>query len=68
MAKKKATSKKTQTKIMYVLDNGAEYEVLSENGKYYICEGTQFRKASAQGKLVKVEVPVVEETQAKEGD
>lgn len=27
-----------------VMDNGKTYEVIGENGKYYLCKGTQFRK------------------------
>lgn len=42
MAKKKQTAGKTKT--ILVLRDGSEHEVVSESGKYYFCEGTQFRK------------------------
>lgn len=42
MAKKKQTAWKTKT--ILALRDGSEHEVVSESGKYYFCEGTQFRK------------------------
>ena len=56
--------KKTQTtQRVYVLSNGERYNVINEDGKYYICEcGTQFRKSAHRGKLIKesVDAPVAE--------
>lgn len=28
------------------LNTGQEFEIVSENGRYYFCRGTQFRKAN----------------------
>ena len=67
-----ARKKKTQTmleetsasaKKTITLDNGAEYVVLSENGKYYVCCGTQFRKSNPRIVAVNViQEEIAEET------
>ena len=31
---------------MLVLKNGRTYRIMQEQGKYYMCEGTQFRKSN----------------------
>ena len=36
----------TISRKMIRLDNGSLYEVLSENGKYYVCDGGTFRKGN----------------------
>ena len=49
--------KKQNYKQVYVFPNGEKYEVVGENGKYYLCEGdTQFRKSAERGILVKEEI------------
>lgn len=46
-----------KTRLVYVLENGETYNVISDSGKYYICEcGTQFRKSAKRGTLKKIEV------------
>ena len=48
--------KKSAQQYNYVLANGEVYKVISETGKYYICEGdTQFRKSAKRGTLVKAD-------------
>lgn len=39
-----ARKKERKTGKFLLFRNGREYKVLSENGKYYFCNGTQFRK------------------------
>lgn len=61
---------KKKTKKVYVLDNGERYDIIGENGRYYLCEVTQFRKAAERGRVAKEEIaeeePPVEETPAEE--
>lgn len=44
-AKPKEQKSKQQFKTL-VFRDGRTYRVLKEQGKYYICEGTQFRKSN----------------------
>ena len=58
MASKKKKSAKTY-KVL-VLDNGREYELVGETGKYWLCKGTQFRKSAHRDAVVetrKIEQP-----------
>ena len=59
--------KAKKTRLIYVLDNGEVYNVVSVTGKYYVCEcGTQFRKGANRGILKKVDAdsePVAEGTE-----
>lgn len=55
--------KKQNYKLVYVFPNGEKYDVIGENGKYYLCEGTQFRKSAERGILVKEEIGAEEEPQ-----
>lgn len=48
-------SKKKREKII-VLPNGEEIRVTKETGKYYLCDGCQFRKGNPSIK-VKTETP-----------
>lgn len=49
-----ATKKKTQkAKRLLVLKSGATFEILSDSGKYFKCEGTQFRKGNPE--ILKIE-------------
>lgn len=43
MAKKKETKERIGT---VVTKDGKKYEVTGENGKYWICKNTQFRKVN----------------------
>jgi len=52
---------KTITKKVLVMENGSRFDVTDENGKYYICGETQFRKMNPQ--ILKVaKEKIVEET------
>lgn len=42
-----------------ILKNGSKYKVIEENGKYYICERTQFRKSSSMIAEVREDVTPV---------
>jgi len=67
MAKKKATKKtaKTEAKKVFVTNSGKRYDIIGEQGKYWLCEGTQFRKASNLGHVEEIEIPVeIEEADA----
>lgn len=52
MAKKKEVADKAEAakkkEIMgyVVTEDGKKYEVISENGKYWVCKNNQFRKAN----------------------
>ncbi len=54
MAKKKAKTKK-----VVILPNGEQYDIVSENGKYWFTETSQFRKAGPF-KMKKVEIEAEE--------
>ena len=41
-----AKKRKAESIRSLVLKNGQTLEILSETGKYYVCRGTQFRKAN----------------------
>lgn len=43
MAKKKEKPESSGRRVL-ALKDGRKYEILSEDAKYYRCEGTQFRK------------------------
>ena len=45
MADKK---KKQKAKKILVLKSGETFEILCEQGKYYRCKGTQFRKTNTE--------------------
>lgn len=45
MARKKDGTK-SRDKRMLILRNGRQYEILSEDARFYYCEGTQFRKGN----------------------
>ena len=48
--KKKAAAK---AKRVFVLHDGSRYDVVSETGKYIVCEnGIQFRKSANRGEIV----------------
>lgn len=53
-----ATKKKAQpkTKTVFILHDGAKYDVTGEDGKYIYCGNTQFRKSANRGELVTEEV------------
>lgn len=58
MAKKKKetvleTSSETKASKTLTMDNGSVYEIVSEDGKYYYCGTTQFRKSNPH--ITKVE-------------
>lgn len=58
MAKKKKetvleTSSETKASKTLTMDNGAVYEIVSEDGKYYYCGTTRFRKSNPH--ITKVE-------------
>ena len=65
-----ATKKKSapKSKAVFVLHDGSRYNVVSETGKYIICEnGIQFRKSANRGEIVKeANLPVAEEIESKE--
>lgn len=44
-----------EAKRMLVLTNGRTYRITGENGKYYLCEGAQFRKSNPRIRSVGVE-------------
>ena len=44
MAKKKTN--KDAAGAVLVMKDGTRYAILSEQGKYFVCEGTQFRKGN----------------------
>lgn len=50
-------AKKTDETRYYVLPNNEKFEITGENGKYYICGFTQFRKAAHHGKVETVKPP-----------
>lgn len=60
MAKKKTSAK---TKRVFALKNGDEYDVISETGKYYICNGTQFRKSANRGVIWLKEIEEPKQTE-----
>lgn len=47
-------SKKTTKRYLY-LTNDKKYEVTGENGKYFICGDTQFRKGNAEIRNLEIE-------------
>ena len=50
-----ASKKKAKTKTIFVLHaTGEQYDVIAETGKYYICNGTQFRKSGNRGVIREV--------------
>lgn len=53
MAKKKAEGARRR---MLTLKSGRQYEIMSEDAKYYRCEGTQFRKSNLNIERVDEEV------------
>lgn len=38
---------KDKTKKVLLMKNGAEYEITGDNGRFWLCGNTQFRKASS---------------------
>lgn len=53
MAKKKEKVKDSVSEKRYlVFLDGSKYEIIAERGKYYICDGTQFRKGNPRIKEV----------------
>lgn len=44
VTKKKEVAKKKEVIGYIVTKDGKKYEVIGENGKYWICKNTQFRK------------------------
>lgn len=38
--------KKNRTEAFLVMKNGDRYKVVGENERYWLCEGTQFRKSN----------------------
>lgn len=64
MATKKKTTPKSGAKKMFVLPDGARYEITAENGKYVFCGDTQFRRA--RGEIVNLPHVSEEEEQKPE--
>lgn len=61
MAKKKSSkqnSVKAETQKVFVTNSGKRYDIIGEKGKFWICEGHTFRKASKLGHVEEVEIPV----------
>ena len=52
--KKEDSGKWYVPKTFLVMKSGERYEITGENGKYYLCNGTQFRKGNQS--IEKVEV------------
>lgn len=53
-----------QQKRVLVLKTGEEFPIIGENGRYWLCEGVNFRKSNkeiAEIKEVKAEKPVRKE-------
>lgn len=55
MAKRSEKRNSTNRRIL-VLKNGERHEILTEDAKYYRCEGTQFRKNNPNIECVEREV------------
>lgn len=52
------TSESTKTRRILKLDSGAEYNIVSEDGRYFYCGETQFRKSNPHiVEIIKVEEP-----------
>lgn len=56
MAKKKLIFEKEAVKRVLELDTGEIFEVVSEDGKYYRCGNTQFRKSNPHILSVRFEI------------
>lgn len=45
---------------MFVTNSGKRYEIIGERGKFYLCDGAQFRKASKLGYVEEIDLVVAE--------
>lgn len=51
-----ASKKKAKTKKVFVLHDGTSFDVTGEDGKFFYCGKTQFRRGSRLGEIREVEL------------
>ena len=54
----KTSKKDNATKKVFVTNSGKRHNIIGEKGKFWLCEGHTFRKASKLGHVEEVEIPV----------
>lgn len=60
--------KKVKASRFFVLPSGERYEVTGENGKYWLCGDTKFRKSAGRGTVEEVRPAPEPEPDMKEVD
>ena len=71
MATKKAVKAKKQanTTRFIVYDNHLQFEIVGETDKYWLCEGTQFRKTNPRISIMEVvEAEPIEDEKESDGE
>lgn len=56
----KPSKTKNATKKVFVTNSGKQYDIIGERGKFYLCDGAQFRKVSTLGHVEEIEIAEAE--------